>query len=310
MIFLWIAIGVLDVIIIFYLILICIVSLRRAPLDLRTKRFPEGHPMQRVQNAINEAQVFFRTHPAELLVIEANGVELAAKRYPRENPKGRIILFHGYRSIAETDFACAMEAYYNLGYELVLVDQRAGGKSSGNWIGFGVLERYDCLSWIRYLNADFGALPTFLSGISMGCTTVLMALGLELPSNVKGVIADCGFTSPHEIIRHVMSRKLHMAAGLLMPGMSLFTKLFAGYSYKEYSTLDALKENKIPVLFIHGKEDHYVPHEMTVQNYEACTAEKQLILVEGAGHGTSYLQDKPTIEKAIGDFLTKYNTSI
>ena len=90
--------------------------------------------MQRVQNAINEAQVFFRTHPAELLVIEANGVELAAKRYPRENPKGRIILFHGYRSIAETDFACAMEAYYNLGYELVLVDQRAGGKSSGNWI--------------------------------------------------------------------------------------------------------------------------------------------------------------------------------
>ena len=310
MIFLWIALGLIDLLIILFLILICIVSLRRAPLDLRTKKFPVDHPMAKVQQAIVESQEFFRTHPGELLVIEANGVELAAKRYAQQDPKGRVIMFHGYRSIAETDFGCAMDYYYSRGYELVLVDQRASGKSSGTWIGFGVLERYDCLSWIHFLNAEYGSLPTFLSGISMGCTTVLMALGFELPSNVKGVIADCGFTSPKEIIRHVMGRKLHLSTDLLMPGMSLFTKLFAGYSYTEYSTLEALKNNKIPVLFIHGKEDHYVPHEMTLKNYEACIAEKQLVLVEGAGHGTSYLQDKPTVEKAIGDFFAKYNPSI
>ncbi len=307
MIFLWIALGVIDCFIILNIVLICIVSLRRSPRDLRTLKLPDDHPLARVQKAVVESLDFFKTHPGELLVIEANGVELAARRYPQEDPKGRVIMFHGYRSIAETDFACAMVYYYSCGYELVLVDQRASGKSSGTWIGFGVLERYDCLSWIRFLNAEYGSVPTFLSGISMGCTTVLMALGLELPSNVKGVIADCGFTSPKEIIRHVMGRKLHLSTDLLMPGMSLFTKIFAGYFYGEYSTLDALKENKLPVLFIHGKEDHYVPHEMTLRNYEACTAEKQLILVEGAGHGTSYLQDKPTIEKAISEFLAKYN---
>ncbi len=307
MIYLWIALGILDVLIIFFLVLICVVSLRRAPRDLRTQKFPEGHPMVKVQEAINESQDFFKHHPGELLVIEANGVELAARRYSREDPKGRIIMFHGYRSIAEVDFSCAMDYYYAQGYELVLVDQRASGKSSGSWIGFGILERHDCLSWIRYLNAEFNPLPTFLSGISMGCSTVLMALGLELPSNVKGVIADCGFTSPKEIIRHVMGKTLHLPCGLLMPGMSLFTKLFAGYSYDEYSTLEALKNNRIPILFIHGKEDHYVPHEMTLQNYEACTSEKELVLVEGAGHGTSYLQDKPRVEKALAEFFKKYN---
>ena len=307
MLFLWIALGVIDFIIVLFLILICIVSLRRAPLDLRTQKFPEDHPLKQVQDAINESQIFFRTHNAELLVIEANGVELAAKRYPQEEPKGRIIMFHGYRSIAENDFACAMDFYYSRGYELVLIDQRASGKSSGSWIGFGVLERYDCLAWIRYLNAEYQPLPTFLSGISMGCTTVLMALGLEMPSNVKGVVADCGFTSPKEIIRHVMRRNLHLGTGLLMLLMSLFTKLFAGYSYDEYSTVEALKDNKIPILFIHGKEDRYVPHEMTLKNYEACTAEKELLLVEGAGHGTSYLQDREGVEKALGAFFERYN---
>lgn len=307
MVFFWIALAVIDVLIILFFILVCIVSLRRTPQDIRKIKIEPGHPMETAQKAIIESQVFFEQHTGELLVLEANGVELAAKRYRQEKPKGRILMFHGYRSIAETDFGCAMDFYYSLGYELILVDQRALGKSSGNWIGFGVLERYDCLAWLRYLNKEFEPLPTFLSGISMGCTTVLMALGLDLPHNVKGVVADCGFTSPKEIIAHVMKNKMHISPTLLLPLMSLFSKIFAGFSYSEYSTLQALKENKIPVLFIHGKEDRYVPPEMTLRNYEACTAEKQLLMVEGAGHGTSYLQDRPCAEKALAAFFAKYN---
>ena len=307
MIFFWIALAVIDILILLFFIMICIVSLRRKPMDLRTAPFPADHPMAKVQKAIVDSQRFFKEHHGELLVIEANGVTLAARRYCPETPKGRIIMFHGYRSIAETDFGCAVDYYFSQGYELVLVDQRAHGKSSGSWIGFGVLERYDCLAWIRYLNTEYQSIPTFLSGISMGCTTVLMALGLQLPANIKGVIADCGFTSPKEIIAHVIKHRLHLPAKLLMPGLSLFSKIFAGYSFNEYSAVDALKENKIPVIFIHGKNDHFVPPEMTLANYEACTAEKELLLVEGAGHGTSYLQDRPGVEKAIGSFLQKYN---
>ncbi|MBQ6823668.1 MAG: alpha/beta fold hydrolase [Clostridia bacterium] len=306
MVYFWITVGILDVFILLFLALIIKTSLRRTPVDIRTRKLSEDHPMKKIQQDILEDQRFFKEHIGELIVIEANGVGLAAKRYTQPNPKGRILLFHGYRSIAETDFACVMQPYFDQGYELILIDQRAHGKSSGSWIGFGVLERYDCLSWIRFLNHEYGNLPTFLSGISMGSTTVLMALGLELPSNVKGVIADCGFTSPKEILLHVLARK-HLPAKLLLPGLELFSRIFAGYSLSKYSTIDALKSNSIPVLFIHGQEDHYVPISMTMRNFDACIAEKELLLVEGAGHGTSYLQDRKGVEKAVFSFLQTHN---
>ena len=307
MLYFWIALGIIDALIIFFFILLCIISLRRAPNDIRAQEFRAGSQLDRLQKEIFKEEKFFRDHPGTLLTIEANGVTLVAKRFEQKAPVGRILLFHGYRSIAETDFACAMDSYYRLGYELVLVDQRAHGQSSGNWIGFGVLERYDCLSWIRYLNAEFGTIPTFLSGISMGCTTVLMAQGLDLPENVKGVIADCGFTSPKEIIAHVMKKKLHLPPTLLMPILSGFSKIFAGYFFGEYSAIDAMKAAKLPIIFIHGKDDRFVPPEMTVRNYEACVSVKELILVEGAGHGTSFLQDKESVSQAIAAFLKKHN---
>ncbi len=305
MIYFWIGIGLIDAFIILFFYLLCLVALRRKPNDLRTRKFPDGHPMKKVQAAIQEGRKFHLQNFGEPLVIEANGVELFAKRYVPENPKGRILMMHGYRSIAENDFSVGAKFFYDLGYELILVDQRAHGKSTGSWIGFGILERYDCLSWVRFLNATYGELPTFLNGISMGATTVLMACGLELPSNVKGVIADCGFTSPKEIIAHVMKKKLHLPT-LLIPPLNLFSKWFAGYSFNAYSAVDAMKTNHIPVLFIHGKDDHFVPPEMTLKNYEACAAEKELILVDGAGHGTSFLQDRPTVEKAVISFLDRY----
>ncbi len=307
MLYFWIALAVIDVFIVLFLVLLSIMALRRAPLNILGRDFDPDSPMDRVQKAIRDAQIFFAEHRGEELVIEANGVELAARRYAQEKPIGRILMMHGYRSIAENDFSCAMDYYYSCGYELILVDQRAHGKSSGSWIGFGVLERYDCLSWLRYLNDEFGAIPTYLSGISMGCTTVLMASGLALPANVCGIIADCGFTSPKEIVAHVMKSKMHLPPAPLLPIISLFCRLIAGYSLNEYSTLDAMKINQLPILFIHGKEDHYVPPEMTLRNYEACIAEKELLIVDGAGHGTSYLQDREGVEKAIGAFLAKHN---
>ncbi len=306
----WILILVIDLIIIENMILLCYLSLRRKPHDIRAKTFAPGSPKEAIQKAILESQDFFQNHPYEPMVLEANGVELYGRRFIQTQPVGRILLFHGYRSAAEIDFGPVVSFYDQLGYELVLVDQRAHGKSSGSWIGLGILERFDCLSWIRFLNETYGELPTFLNGVSMGCTTVLMALGLPLPQNVKGVIADCGFTSPKEMIATVFCRKTHLPAFPIIPVLSLFSKLFCGYYFGEYSVPQALKSNRIPILFIHGTEDRFVPPEMTERNYEACAAEKELLLVEGAAHATAYLQDKPSVEKAIQTFLKKCLVSL
>ncbi len=301
--------GILDVCIVGILILLCMVSLRQKPNDITRREVAPESQLEKLKYSIKNGRQFFFKYPGQPLIITANGADLYAKRFAQKEPKGRLILFHGYRSIAENDFAPVIDFYYSLGYELVLVDQRAHGKSSGLWIGFGVLERFDCKAWIEYLNQEYGAIPTFLSGISMGCSTILMASGLELPSNVLGFIADCGFTSPKEIITHVMKRKMKLPLTFLMPALSLFSKVFAGYYFGEYSTLDAMKINRLPILFIHGKDDRFVPHQMTLQNYEACIAEKELYLVDGAGHGTAYLQDKETIENAVQHFLQKHNSN-
>lgn len=307
MFYFWIAVAALDLLILFFLFLLTRISLRGMTNDIRRHELPPNSQLSRLQAAILSGEHFFDEHPAELLTIQFNGTHLAAKRFSHPNPIGRILLFHGYRSMAETDFACAMEIYHSFGYELILIDQRAHGRSGGNWIGFGVLEQKDCLAWIHYVNDKFGAIPTFLNGVSMGATTVLMALGNLMPQNVRGVIADCGFTSPKEIIRHVMKRKLFLPSPILLPILSLFSKIFAGYYFGEYSTVDALRKAAVPVLFIHGTEDRFVPPAMTLQNYEACVCEKELLLVEGAGHGTSYLQDQERVEKTIAAFLKKHN---
>ena len=306
MLFIWIAIGILDILIVLFLILLCRFALRGTENDLRTRSYPEGHPLAAIQKEVIESQRFFEEHHGERIVIHANGVDLSARLFKQDNPIGRILLFHGYRSVAEADFGAIMDFYHSMGYELLLVDQRAHGKSSGSWIGFGLLERYDCLSWTRYMNHEHGVLPTFYAGLSMGSTTVLMALGCELPSNVRGVIADCGFTSPKEVLFLAMKRK-KMPIKLVMPIVSLFFKLFAGYFPGEYSTTEALRSTTVPVLFIHGTKDHLVPVEMTLENHRVCNSEKELLLVEGAGHGTSLFLDRPNVEGHIRAFLTRHN---
>ncbi len=303
MLIFWVTLGIIDLLIVFFFILLCIISLRQAPNDIRKHEFRAGSPLDRLQKEILKDECFFDLHPKQELSIRNDDLILYADRYIHPHPRGRILLFHGYRSIAETDFACVMNSYYSAGFELILVDQRAHGKSGGNWIGFGVLERRDCLAWIQYLNQEFGRIPTYLCGISMGASTVLMATGQSLPTNIRGVVADCGFTSPKDIISYIMKKKLHLPSRLLLPILSCFSKLFAGYFFGEYSVAAAMKSNTLPILFIHGKADRFVPSDMTIQNYRACQTEKKLILVEGAGHGTAFLQDRENVEKEILNFL-------
>lgn len=141
----------------------------------------------------------------------------------------------------------------------------------------------------------------------MGATTVLMAAGLELPDNVCGILADCGFTSPHEIWKHVAENNLHVSYNLCgnIANMLCRQKLHVGA--KDYSTIDAMKECKVPVLFIHGTEDSFVPVEMTYENFKACAAPKRLFVVPGAGHGMSFFLDQEGYEAAVVQFWNDYN---
>lgn len=233
------------------------------------------------------------------------GLKLRARWLPADNPIGTILLFHGYRSCSLADFSVVIPFYHSLGFNLLLADQRSHGKSEGKYITFGIREHEDVLRWIEYHNETMGTIPVYLAGMSMGAATVLMAAGRELPDNVRGVCADCGFTSPEQILRHVM-KNVRVPVFPLLHIAGWYTKIFGKFGLREYSTIQAMESCRIPVLMIHGTEDHFVPCEMSKDAFSVCKSEKQLILVEGAGHGTSYLTDQSRCQQAIKDFLISH----
>ena len=235
-----------------------------------------------------------------------DGIKLHAFYIPAETPsKKLLILHHGYTSKA-MDNASHAKFFHDMGYEVLLLDLRAHGESGGDYVGFGILDRFDTLKWIEYAHERFGEdIKIVLHGTSMGATTVLMALGLEkVQSSVSAVVADCAFTSPAEIFSHVMKKNYHIPLTSPIINMEgLYSKSVVGYRIDEYSTLDALKNNEVPVLFVHGKEDKFVPTYMTEQNYNACTSRKQLLMVDNAGHGSSIFEAPELYQDTEKEFL-------
>lgn len=214
-----------------------------------------------------------------------------------------IILFHGYRSFARSDFSCAMPYYNSLGIDVLLVDQRSHGDSEGKIIGFGVKERFDVCSWVDYVKNRFDSTrKIYLGGMSMGASTVMMASNIV--EGVSGIIADCGFTSPKEIIQ-IIAKKRFKLPKWCVSCVGVFTRVFAGFDYS-YSAKEALSKSKIPVLFIHGDEDDFVPCYMTDENFDACSSPKCKIITKGAPHCYSILYEPERVKGAIEKFISSY----
>jgi hypothetical protein len=215
-----------------------------------------------------------------------------------------VLLHHGFTSEAMHNMTHA-KYFHEMGYEVVMLDLRAHGQSEGKYVGFGVLDRYDTEEWLKFCIDRFGeGMKYVLHGTSMGATTVLMALGLPfVQEHVSAVIADCAFTSPEAIFAHVMKKNYHVPSFPFMEIGGIYSQFLAGYKFGDYSTLEALKDNRVPVLFIHGGKDKFVPTWMSNQNYEAATCKKKLLIVEEGGHGSSVFEDTELYEKTEKEFL-------
>ena len=237
-----------------------------------------------------------------------DGVPLVGHWIPCKNAKRIIIAMHGWRSAWYKDFGMVSDFWEKNECSVLYAEQRGQGSSGGDYIGFGPIERFDCLDWIHWVGKRCGTeIPIYLCGVSMGATTVLMAAGLELPSNVHGIMADCGFTSPHAIWKHVANDNLHILFGLRGIMADTMYAVKTQEDAADYSTVDALRNCKVPVMLVHGTDDHFVPLEMTYENYNACTAPKKLLVVPGADHGMSYFVDKAGYEAAALEFWKQYD---
>lgn len=269
-------------------------------LKVATGRVKERRKAEKIsQKDVLEAIYQTKSQKNQEWILAQNPEEIEIEGYHETTLKGHflraqeeqriIIAFHGWHGSWKSDFALCAKKFLEQGCSILLVEQRAHGKSGGKHIGFGILERYDCKAWAQYIAERFGKeKPAYLYGVSMGASTVLMASGLRLPENIKGIIADCGFTTPYQMVVRFAHKILKRGEYPDVPMVNKLCHVMAGYDFKEYSTLEAMKVCKLPVLFIHGTKDYFVPYYMTLENFHQCRARKELFLVEGAGHCRSF----------------------
>lgn len=263
-------------------------------------------PYRKYSKHIQAADRWLTEHNAQDIYITSDdGLKLHGLWVPADNPGGTVLLVHGYRSSPLLDFGLALSHYHARGLNILLPDQRAHGKSEGRVITFGVLESKDMYAWIAYHNKCFGTFPMLLSGLSMGASTVLYLADRDVGVNVKGIIADCGFTSPHEIAACVFRDVTHLWAMPSIVVAELCARLLGHFSLWQCDTRKSLSSARVPVPLVHGKADDFVPCEMTKQGYDACTGPKQLFLVDGAEHGVSFLVEPEKYTQLIDAFLAE-----
>lgn len=258
----------------------------------------------------DERRVWFETQNfEEFEMINEKMQRLRGYLLPAEKPSDvYVFCSHGYRNCGKGEFALIVKFYHDKGYNVFLVDHQASGESDGKYIGFGYHECSDCLRWIDFLLEKFGKdIQIILHGISMGCATVTMMSGSgRLPDAVKFIVADCGYTSAYDEFMSTVGSMKNVVA----PVMNLASKInkkISGYEFKDANPLEAVKSAKVPMLFIHGAMDTFVPTHMVYELYEACASEdKDLLVVEGAGHAESYPKDSVAYEAKVLEFVEKY----
>ncbi len=264
---------------------------------------------------MEERKGFVLGQPHEDVYITSfDGLKLHATYFPgMEDEAGRpadvsgvkkaVICFHGYTGEGLSNHIAIADYFLKKGYAMLMPDARAHGESEGEYIGFGCLDRKDALSWVNWLIGKCGNdVAIMLHGPSMGGATVLMASGLDLPCQVKGIVSDCGFTSPKEVFTHVLNHMYHLPAFPAIQGADLINKRLAGYGMDECNAKYEVQKAKVPILFIHGSSDTFVPVSMCHEIYENCASPKRKLIVEGAAHAESYYKDMADYEKVLTEF--------
>lgn len=282
----------------------------KRPGDPMNKSHVTPEELERWRRAVREGNEWVASHRTQEVEITSNdglrlhGLFVPAEGGTRESHKF-LLAVHGYRSGPMREYYYMLPFYHSLGYHVLMPDDRAHGKSEGRYIGFGWLDRLDCIAWVQYIVDTYGPdCEIVLQGISMGAATVMNASGENLPPQVKGIIEDCGFSTAKGVFAHEAKLRYKLPAWPLIPAASMVCGLAAGYRFSQDEPVRQIQKATVPFLFIHGSRDDFVPTPMVHEVYDACPTRKTKLLVEGAAHAMAYLEDREGYEKAVMAFLS------
>lgn len=311
----WLKIGIVFIIILFIIDIVASFYFYNLAIDRNQKDFLQGN--EDLEVSAEAMDVFldgdWRSWVDdqdfdEWTMHSYDGLDLKGYYLEAEQPTNKVVVMaHGYLGNA-MDMGLYGQYYYEqLGYNIFMADARGHGDSEGDYIGFGWDDRLDYVDWVNRITEKYGDdTEIIMHGVSMGAATVLMASGEELPDNVKAIVADSPYTSVKDLFSYQMKRMFHIPAFPILPSTSAVTKMKAGYSLSEASALDQVKKADVPILYIHGNVDTFVPTKMTKKLYENTNSEAEMITVDDAGHGEAFVTAKEKYIEKLNEFLDKY----
>lgn len=237
-----------------------------------------------------------------------DNLNLHAYKVLNQNDSNKwVITVHGYTSEG-INMSSYAKNYYDIGYNVLIPDLRSHGLSEGDYIGMGWDDRLDIIDWINTILEYNPNAEIVLHGVSMGAATVSMVSGEDLPSNVKAIVADCGYTSVWDEFAYQLDDLFSLPEFPILNVSSLVAKVRAGYFLGEASTLKQVAKSKTPILFIHGDEDDFVPYYMMEELYNATSSEKEMLTIKNAGHAKASEVDPEIYWTTVSNFTSKYIT--
>ena len=247
-----------------------------------------------------------KSNHSDEYITSSDNLKLHSYVVKNENPSNKwVVTVHGYTSEG-LNMSSYAKKYYDMGYNVLIPDLRSHGLSEGNYIGMGWDDRLDIISWINYILNENPNAEIVLHGVSMGATTVLMTSGEEIPSNVKAIVADCGYTSVWDEFAYQLDDLFSLPEFPILNVSSIVAKIRAGYFLGEASSINQVKKSKTPILYIHGDQDDFVPYFMMEELYNATSSEKEMLTIKDAEHAKASEVDPETYWTTVNNFINKY----
>ena len=294
-------VGLLLLVQLVFTALMCF-NLRKAkPPDLSRPEAVRGTRWEPCASTLSRGIDSIRNQPWEDVWLDSeDGVKLHARLLPGNSGK-TVLLAHGYRSSGENDFCGIFDYYHSRGFTILMIDQRAHGESEGRMIGFGVREYEDVALWIHYATVNLPG-SIWLHGVSMGAVSCLLAVSRGYPDRLRGIIADSAYDRIDELLFYQSMRKYRLPRRLIIPLLAVSGRLLLGGGFNKLSPSKAAAECALPLLMIHGDNDHTIPPDMPARYRAVCGDRTTFVTIPGARHAMCWLKNPQAYEAALDVF--------
>ena len=234
-------------------------------------------------------------------LVAADSTRLAAWYVAVAQPRGTVVLFHGYHS-ERAGLATEARYFRRLGFNTLQVDFRGSGASEGNYTSVGYDEGQDvkaAYDWAFRQNVNQ---KIYLFGVSMGAVAVLRGMSQYQDMRPQGLVLECPFGTILDASKGRL-RTLHAPEEPLAHLIVFTGSLQNGFWGFNHDAVAYARTVRVPTLLQWGAQDPRVTRQETDAVFAALRGSKQLVVYPGAQHESYARQDPARWQTSVAEFL-------